>query len=262
MNWERIKTFLIIVFVLINLFLIGYMTLTFRTSTSVSSETIRDTVEILAANQITLDAALIPRSVDNLQNFDVRSLATEDGFPGAQTLDEAGRFSYRASCDEDVTLRNAKSMAEQLLEDAGIHSYAQIGEPQQLADGGIQVVIGQRIRRYAVFNSEIIMVFRGRTATVSGTWYQPETLPRAVHGGRDLVYVTSVLVDFINNPDRPAAASITAISYGYRVSDYDSGLTHQTIPAVPCYRITTSDGGVYDYDARTGEYFAKDSTSY
>lgn len=254
MNWERIKTFLIVVFVLINLFLIGFMTLSFYTSTSVSNETIADTVEILAANHITVDPSIIPRSVSNLQNFDVRSITMDETFPGTQTVDETGRFSYVAACDETVTMRNAKSAAERLIKDAGIRKYAQVGQPQQ-TETGIEVTVTQKIKRYPVFNSVITIVFAGKTATVSGCWYQPETMPHAAHGGRDLVYITSVLVDFITNPDRPETAEISSIAFGYRVSDYDSGLTHKTIPAVPCYRITTADGGNYDYNARTGEYF-------
>ncbi len=262
MNWERIKTFLIIFFVLLNLFLIGVMLLSFHTSTSVSDETIRDTVDILAANQIGLDPSLIPRSVENLQNFDVRSAATDSSFPGAASMDENGRFSYQVSCGQQVTLKNARSVAGQLLKEADIQKYAQIGQPQQQADGSIRVVVGQKIRRYWVFNSVVTMDFRGDTAAVSGLWYHPETMPYAGGGGRDLVYVTSILVDFINNPDRPPATTITEIAFGYRVSDYDSGLTHKTIPAVPCYRIITDDGSAYDYNARTGEYFAKESISY
>lgn len=262
MNWERIKTFLIIFFVLLNLFLIGVMMVSFHTSTSVGDETIRDTVDILAANQIALDPALIPRSVENLQNFDVRSAASDSTFPGAAWTDENGRFSYQVTCEEPVTMKTAKSAARKVLKDAGIEKYAQIGQPQQQEDGGIQVTVRQKIRRYWIFNSVITIVFHNDTAFVSGLWYCPETMPRSGGGGRDLVYVTSVLVDFINNPDRPSAATIAEIAFGYRVSDYDSGLTHKTIPAVPCYRIITDDGSAYDYNAGTGEYFAKERLSY
>lgn len=261
MNWERIKSFLIVVFVLINLFLIGFMALSFYTSTSVSNETIADTVEILAANQITLDPDIIPRSVGNLQNFDVRNMATDGAFPGSYTVDEIGRFSYSVTLDETVSLRNAKSVTERLLKEAGIREYASIGQPQLQQDGSIQIAVAQTIQRYTVFNSTVAVRFMENTATVSGSWYQPETMPRTVRGGRDLVYITSVLVDFINNPERPAATAISSIAFGYRVSDYNSGLTHKTIPAVPCYRIVTADGAVYDYNARTGEYFARESTS-
>lgn len=261
MNWERIKTFLIVVFVLINLFLIGFMALSFYTSTSVSNETIADTVEILAENQITLNPDIIPRSVSNLQNFDVRSMATDGAFPGTHTMDESGRFSYVVPCGETVTLRNAKSVAERLLREAGIRAYARFERPQEQPDGSIQVAVRQIIQRYTVFNSAVTVRFAGDTATISGTWYLPETMPRTVRGGRDLVYITSVLVDFINNPERPESAEITSIAFGYRVSDYNSGQTHRTIPAVPCYRIVTADGAVYDYNARTGEYFAVESTS-
>ena len=75
MNWERMKSFLIILFVGINIFLIGFMLNSVKNTTTVSKTVMTDTVSILNGNNIYIDSNIIPLSAPKGQKEDISRTA-------------------------------------------------------------------------------------------------------------------------------------------------------------------------------------------
>ena len=85
MSWNKIKTFLIILFVLINLYLIfsaGGIELFFSGSTGkLDEDTVNSTISVIKKNyDIKVDYNLIPKKLRCLNNIDVTNLIYTDTF--------------------------------------------------------------------------------------------------------------------------------------------------------------------------------------
>lgn len=254
MNWEKVKSFLIVLFLCINILLVITTVRSIRTATSVSFETITDTAALLENNGIAINPDIIPRSVDNIDNIDLTNVVFCEGELSNPATDSA-QFTHSLSTGT-VTLGNAKDEAKKAARALGL-AHAVPGDAVQLDDGSIAVDLHQRIDHFEVFDSEVRIVFSDKTANVSGVWYLPETMPHKSGGAREMMYITGVLIEFIGNPDRAPQLQVSGIAFGYRIPPYESGVAHKQMTAVPCYRITASDGSRYDYDAKTGEYLGQ-----
>ena len=78
MNLGKVKTFLIVLFLGINIYL---LILLFTSSTFyIDSETIDSTVEILKTNNIDVDKDLVMKSVENLKNIDTSNVVYTEKF--------------------------------------------------------------------------------------------------------------------------------------------------------------------------------------
>jgi len=235
MNWEKIKNFLIILFLGINIFLVFIMLNSVKTTSSTSKSVVRDTVSILQANNINISEDIIPLSIDNPGSFDATPI----------------NINHSYDSPKNITESNIESEIKKALAVINIKNY------KIVATDNLSYLITQKVDGYTVFDSGITARAEGNRIILSGVWYNQKTKPKINSFADDgLVSVTGVLIDFINNADRNPLThnSITKIDVGYCVPLYDSGTQHVSVPAVPCYSITTSDGTFFLYEAASGVY--------
>lgn len=232
MNWERVKNFLIILFIGINIFLIGFTMSSVRRSTSVTEAVVSDTVGLLGANGILVDGNIIPLSVNNPGTLDVMAISVKS--------------SYQSP--KEITDSNAVSEIKKAVRALGVK------DTEIYKKGESDYLIVQKIKNNFIYDSGITAEIHGNNIALEGVWYKQQTKPRATEG--DLMPVTAILIDFMNNParDKNIHREITEIGVGYCVPQYDSGVDHKSMPAVPCYAITTKDGASFLYDASGGTY--------
>lgn len=232
MNWERMKSFLIVLFVAINIFLIAFMLNSVSNTNTVSKTIVADTVSILGSNNIYIDSNIIPLSTDNPGSFEVTPV----------------NVSTTYTSSKNITDKNAKGEIKKALKSVGIKDYA----ISRNSDG--TYCIGQKAYGHFIFDSSVVIKINGNTITLEGKWYTPRSKSSAKDG--DMLPVTSVLIDFMNNPQRDAALhnSISSISIGYCVPAHDSGADYISMTAVPCYSITTSNGASFLYEATSGAF--------
>lgn len=107
MNWERMKSFLIVLFVAINIFLIAFMFNSVRNTTTVSKSVATDTATILGNNNIYIDSSIIPLSTDNPGSFEVLPINVDT--------------TYTSS--KPITDKNAKKMIAKALKSAGVRDF-------------------------------------------------------------------------------------------------------------------------------------------
>lgn len=233
MNWERMKSFLIILFVGINIFLIGFMLNSVKNTTTVSKTVMTDTVSILNGNNIYIDSNIIPLSADNPGSFEVMPVNVNS--------------TYTSS--KNITDKSVESEIKKALKSVGIRKDYIITEN---SDGSY--CIGQKAYGLFIFDSLVNARIDGNAITLHGRWYTPNSKPIGKDG--DMRPITSVLIDFMNNPSRDINIHncITSISIGYCVPGHDSGADYISMTAVPCYCITTSNGASFLYEASTGVF--------
>ncbi|MBR2476739.1 MAG: hypothetical protein IKB50_01240 [Clostridia bacterium] len=233
MNWERMKSFLIVLFVGINIFLIGFMLNSVKNSSTVSKTVVADTTSILSDNNIYIDSNIIPLSTDNPGSFEVMPVNVN--------------FTYTSKVQ--ITDKNAKSEIKKALKSNGIKNNYIITRNN---DGSY--CIGQKAYGHFIFDSLINATCSGNTITLTGRWYTLNSKPVGKDG--EMLPVTSVLIEFMNNPVRDGNIHncITSITIGYCVPGHDSGADYISMTAVPCYSINLSNGVSFLYEASTGAF--------
>ncbi len=238
MNWEKVKTFLIVLFFAINVFLVGFMLNSVKITSSASKTVIDDTVAILTANNINITNEQIPYSIVNPGTFYAMPITVDHSYTSPKELNENNIESELKKAMAVVALK--KFDITKL--DANTYAIRQIIGDHHICDNFITA---------RVANNQI---------SLNGVWYKPKSKPRkSGDADNELVYVTGVLIDFINNPERNPAVNhtVSSIEVGYCVPQYDGGVQHASVPVVACYSIKTSDGSSFIYEASSGEYLRK-----
>jgi hypothetical protein len=249
---------------------------------TISSDTVEDTVEVLKKNNISVEKSLIPTRMHNMPILQMQNTQQDadafaerilgegyteekDGDVSKYTLGssiltvEGCAFSYiKASPSTAITDLNETTVqehAKKVLERFHLNTkYAVVQAVKKQKDGGYTVAFSQRYAKKDIFNVYITMTFTPQGLKfMKGYWLTPKKFTSEKYPIR---HVTSILINFIRNEDRPKdkKVTITDISLGYRADTNDDVVNIKTAPAIPVWRITTDDGKVYYYEAMTGDY--------
>lgn len=262
MNLGRVKTFLIILFLGINIFLVASHISSTRFA--IDDKTIEDTISIIKEYGITIDKDTVFRYTVNLRNVDANNVLYSDAFK-KKNKDHRFSFdenSFAASFKAKGILkkndREIKNHVISRLEDYGFSTdHMEFGSMRKTSEGK-SFNIYCKIKKYQIFDNRITVNIDDNSFDVKGMWYEPTTNDISMNShSRKTVYITSVLMDLTDNPDakKNLPFTITDIDYGYLSgSIYGSG-GHVTATALPYYRIKDNKGNVYYYDASNGKYF-------
>ena len=262
MNLGKVKSFLIVLFLGINIYLV--ISFVMSTRFYISKKTVNATADVLARNGITVNEKVITRSFENLKNIDANNIIYTAEFVDAN---KAGLFAIendRFFCEKEMKSIHLerdgriKKIIKELLSEYGFEtSYMRFGNLKEKAAGQKELYIRCYIKGYRVFDSNIKVTLSEDKIMMEGTWYEPLTNEvRSRSKSRDTVYITSVLVSMIQNEEimKEAPFDITTVDYGYlAATSYGEGV-HVTTSALPYYRIKDNKGNVYYYDAKNGSY--------
>ena len=260
MSWKNIKTFLILLFVIINAYLIfstNGMIFKKSTVTYFNKDTIEDAAKVAKTNfNVSLSADIVPTQVKNLKNLSVTNLIYTDKFKNSDynpTIIGAGfeiniktnTFSYNE--------KNAKEQVEKILDEIGISKETFVLKSYK-ADEGLVCNASQVIGDYPLFNGRIKAVCVSSKITVSGTWYITETHAKANPLAK-MADLTSVIIDAADRFEKSDGSKtvITSVDYGYYVTSHDESIVSKSSPAIPCYMVKTDGGLKYYYDATNGK---------
>lgn len=259
MNLGKVKTFLIVLFLGINIYLIAshFMATTFY----VDDKTIDSTIEIIKGRGIEVDKDTVIKYTVNLKNVDTNNIIYTDGF-------DTKKNGYEISGDEfkireesrDIYSKSDKAIHKEVkafLEQSGFDTkhmkFSKISE--QSDKKSFKIVC--RIRDYEIFDSRINVNVDKNGYTLMGSWFEPQSDDTMMNSrSRKAVYITSVLMDLAENEDakKNLPFKITDIDYGYLSGTLYGGDGHVTATAQPCYRIKDNKSNVYYYDASDGTY--------
>ncbi len=270
MNWGRVKTVLIILFLCTDLFLLGIYMTSKHSSSTISPEVIQDTVTVLANNNITISPHIIPRKsqsvpyaeaenvisdyetfAKNLLGDNIQKIDYGYKSPKGKVTFYGDRFNYTSTADhfafgnadiisdevtpQDIVTTNLKRYGFDL-------SSATVSVKEQ--DGSYVVTIENSVNSLPVFNSQVVATLSKRgDSSLSGIWFN-----QTENSGEDmeLKKVTSALIDFI--PQLPEGGEIVKLEIGYNIFDKES--FHKSATLIPVWHITCKDGSTYLLDAR------------
>lgn len=270
MNWGRVKTVLIILFLATDIFLLGiYMTSKYSSST-ISDEVIEDTVAALANNDITINPDIIPKKTQsaayaeaeniisdyetfakNLLGDNIQKIDYGYESPLGKITFYGDRFNYTTTtylfvsantetvfdtaAAQDIVTTNLKRLGFDL-------SSATVSQKEE--DNSYVITIENSVNSLPVFNSQVVAtISKSGECSLSGIWFN-----KAESAGSDieLKRVTAALIEFI--PQLPEGCEIVKIETGYNIFDKES--FHKSATLIPVWQITCKDGSTYLLDAR------------
>lgn len=252
MNWSKIKTALICLFLAIDLFLLGWDVLTLRGTSIVDSEVIENTVSLLSDRTIYVSYDKVKRETPRIGTVNVQNpLSDEADFIGKVLgrgyVKDDNRFykdGKEVSIDGNkfkiTEKKSIKSIedAKSWLEENGI-SVSSAAQTEYMG----KYIFRTFYAGYEVFGSDITVSFDGETAIAEGNALY---VTGAETSEEKIRHVTSVLPRLIS--DGVKNCEIESITPGYMCVSLQGARFSEAV-ASPVYRIRLSDGREVFYDA-------------
>lgn len=261
MNWPRVKTILIFLFLVVDLILLATIIVPSVSMSRIPQETIQTTAELLSSQGVKISPDIIPFRRESMGIVELYNIWPDrpqlaQSLIGSSEPSETGVFKNNTktlTLSENSfkyeTLNDGKSIAHQLLElGIDLRENAYIQGDSSLR--GWQTTDGKKI-----FESEIYAAQTDSLFSVSGYWIFSDKKKGAIKNTPDtLVDVTGVLIDFLNNPLRESNITIISIELGYSTGSAFRDTTHKLVSVSPAYKISTDSGAYYIYDALSGDF--------
>ena len=253
MNLGKVKTFLIILFLGINIYLIASNFVSTRFYED--EDTVANCIDVLKLHGITLEEETVLDYTVNLKGIDT------DNVVYTNTNVKNGKNAFKTkgnsfSCMFTPKDKDAKpeTAVMDFLKENGFET-----EHMKFSDSDKKGVwyITCSVEDYTIFDSRIKVTGNANSYIISGKWYEPKSdSVRSSSRQRSTVYITSVLVDMVSNDEimQNAPFKIVDIDYGYLAGLPYGNEEHVSVTAVPYYRIKDNKGNTYYYDAESGEY--------
>lgn len=261
MNLGKVKNFLIILFLGINIYLL--ISLFLSTRFTIDKKTVQTTVSVLEKNDISVDESLIKRTLVNLKNIDTNNIIYTKNFKKSEyaSMFEIENDNFVFEKTSDVYSQNENKIKDEvksLFEKAGFETkHMKFGKLYTDANKNKRFSVKCFVSGYEIFDSNISVCVSKNKISFAGRWYEPLSANvKSKSRSRDTVYITSVLVNLIENEEarQNMPLKITDIDYGYLAGTFYGEGAHVTTAALPYYRIKDDKNNVYYYDAKNASY--------
>ncbi len=253
MNLGRVKSFLIILFLGINIYLICNWYISSRFF--VKRETVESTIEILSDYGIELKEETVLKHTVNLRNIDTSNIIYTPRFQENKsdfvTVD-GNMFSIEVR-DASIARKGEKALKKAVTEYLGELGLSPRYMKYINKNGNRYIYLD--INGYEIFDSVISIEPTEKGFNLKGSWFEP--MGSRIYSRRrerSTVYITSILMSMTADEDIMAKTpfEITEIKYGYLAGKPYGDGAHVTATALPYYKITDSKGNTYYYDAQSG----------
>lgn len=239
MEWSRIKTILIWVFALVNLFLLTIYFKEANTGKVLSDEVLVSTVEILKQNNISIEKDIIPKNFQNVKvcsvenrYADVEKMLTEAGVDKNKYTTDGNGFLYTAQSEEE---------AEAVLKKLLLSSYK---KEEAYGVEFYYLSFGNKV----FFDSYVWVKNTDGTAEIGGKNWLGDSISE--EGVAEIVSPAEILVDFSAQYDGSREFAITGMTEGYYIGERAENVR---ATAAPVWRITLSNGEEVYLDMRNGD---------
>lgn len=253
MEWSKIKTILICVFAVVNIFLFSVYLKNSETA-RISDGTISETVQVLAQNNVTIDKSLIKKNYENVKVCNVEnayadiqsmliSCVDDEYIPKDEVDMRKNSFSYVPK--KGSPLYNLDiSKAAKALEKAGLIEKGKYTSEKD----------SEGIYFYLNFEDKVFFdsfVFAKAEDGMLCEIYALNILGDTVSEGSvaKTVSLAEILINFATSHTFESK-NITDLRPGYCIGSRDETVRAS---ASPVWRIKTSDGEIFYYDMRNGD---------
>ncbi len=257
MNWYRIKTVLIFLFLAINLFLAALLGIEALSETRAAKARVTAAAEALEKNGISVSAA-VPHKTPRLGTLTLENPKAEPAEFAAQILGgratrlgDAWRrdgktvmlldkgFVYESGAPKAADKKSVKQM-RLALESMGFSMTYAEGFLSGEAVTFVQVINGVRLFDCAL---SVYPAADGSIARMEGVWVK---IGEAAGEKARVKSAADALLSFLR--EGKSGSTITKVECGYAVLLKEEG--YRTADAVPVWKVETADGNSYYYDAR------------
>ncbi len=254
MNWKTIKTFLIFLFLAVNIFLLAISYKSY-TMAKLSDRTIADALNLLENNNISLDTSIIPRDAARLDNIQLTNLyysVIATPYKSQMMFTDNGMVSLILPANDIPS--DKSNLSDYIINNLSIHGFDTKNINIRQQDN--TYIITYKFNKLPIFNNYMTVTPDGNTLRLVGNWYVSEK--ESTYTGKDTrhIYATSALTELISHPSRNSneKLTITNIDTGY-YADISSGAENiKIISASPCYRLTTDSDKVYYYSITDSKF--------
>ena len=249
MNWKTIKTFSIVLFLILNVFLI-ILTYNMNNAKKISQSDINETITLLNNNNIKIDASIIPVLPSEENNINLTDIYyLNDNITNIERTENELIIKIPYYSDNKLSTQNniLKLLEKYNFDTENIQLHT-------INDN--QYKITYHINNMQVFDNNMILSLNNDNITLKGKWYiyESENAYNWEYSGSG--YATSALINFISHPkrDESKTTTITAIDYGYYANADNFNKNYKIISSSPCYRLTTDTGMMYYYSISEGNF--------
>lgn len=259
MHWTRLKTILIIVFLVIDVVLLSSIIMTSYSPPVIDDTLIEDTISILSRNNINIEKNVVPKTIPSMGMAELKNAWTDNtraenilkSGSGASVSFDGSRFYFTDPAPKATN--GSKSAYKQALENMGIYAEE---SAITLSDGSF--FAKQSIDGNVIFETEVFanVSDNGGISSANGYWILSDSADStAKKASSQLLPVTSILINFTENPYKnPDGENIILIETGYSLGTIYRDTQHKLVSVIPAYKITCSSGAYYMYDASTGDF--------
>lgn len=242
-NWEKLKTFLIVLFAVLNVFLIAFTLVQNSKYSVISDETVSDTVKILKSKNINISADKIDRKQVGLNVIALKNAVVSHNFPSGFSRGDEKTFSV----ETDGNL-SSEGEIKKVLGSIGLKGENEIVLNDKSA------VVYLKTGGFPVFDVSLNLTEQNGKVKISGSWYFAENKPKKSSDTSEVVSLTGILIDFSNIAQFDGEINVDKIELGYYISESNRLLERLNVTAAPCWKISSSDGKCYYFNARNGEF--------
>ncbi len=274
MNWSKAKTILIVVFLLLNVFLLATYHSILKSGSDIDAGQLH---QVLQTHNITLKQNVFKTMPRRLKSVEFRNLAADkdgcaeifwkDGYTtvsegvyqkGTQTLTlQRSILQFTDSAPDDqryqgITLEKTQDRILDDLQNLGISKKHIRSTRMSRGENGEQTFSFQmQYLDYPVFNSSLQVTASERGITgIRGALLTVQD-ENAIDMEYEILSLQNILLELLSNPemDPQIPHEVVDVTLGYYVPKNDAVISTEAIPA---YRIQMGSGKGYYYDARSG----------
>lgn len=271
MNWGRMKNVMIFFLLAVNIVLLVTLYSLESANTTLTKEEISDAVRVLENHGITVDTSVIPTKSESLGNLPmIAAVEDHEQFAtvflgttyehvkepdtgthvytfGERTIRVNGGYVkyYSGRESGEIPSEDTWKSVKERIEESGIDlsAAAEIRVSEYVA------VYRQQYKGKEFFEGALTVTADEKgIVSIEGFWMIPGG---SAYDEEPLGMATDAFTKFLKDEARATSSTeITGISLGYSVLLGESAINFSEATAIPVWRLATSDGMVYYYDAR------------
>ncbi|MBO4897940.1 MAG: hypothetical protein J5590_06560 [Clostridia bacterium] len=267
MYWYKVKNMLIILFTLLNVFLLSMIIISNIRADKREKELSETLLTVLEKNEISVDKEVLNGERTKLHVFKIENVVEDsfefaDKITGASTkkeLDEAGNICYTAG-NKKVYINSGRFMmadsavpeTTQTEEDiaAAKEFFEEIGVDLSGCDSeikGDRIVFTYKINSVPVFEKQLYVKMYGGVMSECGG-HLIKILNEEENENKEL-YVREALLKFLRDPEREKTPfEVKGVNTGYWVILGNDSVSFKYTDAIPAYEVKTDKGSFYYYN--------------
>ncbi len=270
MEWSRVKSIMIGIFFIVNVYLFVSYLGTMKTSVEVDDKTVKNTVVILGNNNVVIDENIIPRKTQDMKIFDVTNRFESPAAAAAhyRSVAEKEHLNYfteseRIAIDDDAfgyqtnyplenggyTEVTAVSAASRLIAQLELAPALDLVSNAAMTENGYAVTFYQVFEGHNIFDAYLTIVLSDESTIIYGkNWLSDEMTGGGICQVRT---AAEILVNYAVLEERTATVTINAVKLGYFVGNRNG--IKSTVTVVPVWMLETDTDGTRYFDARNGD---------